>query len=127
MKRRGDAEVWFIVVVLAVCGLFIVDLLTFHNDGPPVPGVVAGQGYVPAQTHVGTAVGSNGQVMTTVSSTGPDYSVIVHLDGRRVVVDVSQRVWERVKDGDKVAVQFRRTAMFGFNGMRLVIPDSQSR
>lgn len=120
MKRRGDAELWVIGIVLTVCGLLIVDLLTFHNDGDPVPGVVAGQGYVPAQTHIGTAVGPNGQVMTTVSSTGPDYSVIVQLPDRRVVVDVSRAVWEVVKDGDRVAVQFQRTDLFGFTGRRLV-------
>lgn len=107
--------VLFIVIVL-------VDACTERNVGQPVWGVVVGSGFTAGQTHVGTGTAANGQVVTTVSYSGPDYSVFVQLPDRRVVVEVSRQVWESVKDGDKVAVQFRETALFGFGSKRLVVP-----
>ncbi len=125
MRRDNSVSETFCVVVgagvLILLAVALVDLCTFRDDGSPVPGVVAGQGFVPGQTSTGVGFASNGDTITTVSRSQDVYTVVVRTADRTEAMEVSRSVWSRLRDGDAVAVQYRVSSIFGFTSRQLVV------
>ncbi len=116
-----------VVGVLIMLAVGLVDLCTFRDDGPAVPGVVYGMGFVPGQTSTGVGFSSNGDTITTVSRSQDVYTVVVRTADRTEAMEVSRGVWSRLRDGDAVAVQYRVSVIFGFTSRRLVVPDTPAK
>ena len=123
MRRDGSiSEVacfGLIVGVVSLLVLAFVDMCLMRGDGPPVSGVVIGQGFTPGQTSFGTVTNSDGTVGTTVSRSEDVYTVVVQTEGRKEAIRVRRRVWESLKDGQPVYVRRMVSPIFGFRESRL--------
>lgn len=105
------------IVVLVL--LAVVDLCLMRDAGPPVPGVVVGQGFTPGQTSIGTVTHQNGTVGTTVSRSEDVYTVVVQTADRKEAIRVRRWAWESMKDGQAVYVRRLVSPVFGFRSTTL--------
>lgn len=98
-----------VALILAI-GLMVAFLIAIGVDQACAKNVRLGTGqvvervYTPEYTNVGTGVGSDGGVVTTVSHEPEHWLVIVRFDGERILAETSADSWETLSPGGSCQV-----------------------
>ena len=99
----------FLMIALYVFAVLVVvgDACTVR-DVSSEPVTVMALGYKPAETHVGTGVGSDGKPVTTVSSTSAEWTVVVRDASGTVIPSTTDlQTWAALKDGSSCRLVHR--------------------
>lgn len=91
-----------IAVAVVALGYFVGD--HFTATGKIRSGAVLERAFKPSETHVGGGIGSNGEYVTTVSSSSEKWVVLIDLDGEPTAIEATAQQWMRTEEGREVEV-----------------------
>jgi len=99
-----------VATVLLLIGLTI-DLVSGHYI--TVSGTVIARSYTPSETHTGSGISSNGQMVTTTDTTPERWTVIVMIEGKPIPCKAEPDVWAKCKEDRPVTIRILIGGMTG--------------